>query len=662
MANRKISQFAKIAAGSVAGNDLVPVVDVSGGATDGGNRVMEIDTFRTLVGSTEASVENAVRAEDARDAAATSAAQAALFKGPKVPSRAALLADTALTYTPAQPSTVVAGDYVNTVGDRFAYEVVDEAATDFLDETDGGVKVTFPSAAIIGRKPFDSVFMGLKDSKSLDQGDRLQYAVNAAANEKVGRLDLAGGTIISERPIYGLHDAVNNPDFVDNGVPVPFSIRGIGHTNRQCYDNDVDDGATVLKFTDPAADCLIFGDGTNTSGNKAVRLADFSVIADTAGSALLVDYAPQLSKISDLFLANVGAGHGLRLRSFWSCSVEDLDIYGGSSGAEGIGLWLDNGAGTTGGGLNFIKNVTASYFEIAQRFGNPFGSNTQMRVNTLVALQGRHSKEGLNFGQGFHGKLLNTWLENNEVCDLRMADSCSGLVVEGLHNGSPSVTEGTVVFGRASGSADARRYGPASITNADGLRCPSGKGGIRRYAIADYAPLYLDQIRFDDNGDTDGTGILVDAGDKGGITLGHAVNFSALKAGRKVGNIAGNERWDLVRGAGAEMRTASGATVDMSALKSMPERMRCTTTTGASTILLPTGFADYAGYSLSTEFLKYQTANDLVLDAGTGNTIKGAQTYTIAGGAAYKGIKLVPSPVYTGTVITSIRWDVAGEW
>ena len=56
--------------------------------------------------------------------AAASAASAALYDGPWLDDVAALLADTALTYTAGQPGTVVAGDIVRTRAEGFSYEVL----------------------------------------------------------------------------------------------------------------------------------------------------------------------------------------------------------------------------------------------------------------------------------------------------------------------------------------------------------------------------------------------------------------------------------------------------------------------------------------------------------------------------------------------------------
>lgn len=82
----------------------------------------------------------ATDAETARDEAALSAAQAALYEGAWLDDVAALLADTSLTYGPGA-AHVQAGDIVRTRAEGFAYEVANPGATDHHVVTSGGVKL-----------------------------------------------------------------------------------------------------------------------------------------------------------------------------------------------------------------------------------------------------------------------------------------------------------------------------------------------------------------------------------------------------------------------------------------------------------------------------------------------------------------------------------------
>lgn len=81
------------------------------------------------------------QAQQARDEAEAAAAQAALYDGPWLDTVAALLADTTLSYTAGQPTTVADGDYVRTRAEGFSYQVAASGATDQHVTTAGGVKL-----------------------------------------------------------------------------------------------------------------------------------------------------------------------------------------------------------------------------------------------------------------------------------------------------------------------------------------------------------------------------------------------------------------------------------------------------------------------------------------------------------------------------------------
>ena len=76
MADRKISQFSELAANQTHGDDALPIVSRAGGSTAAANRLISLRTIQTLLGGTEASVENAIRAEDAAIAASGDADRA----------------------------------------------------------------------------------------------------------------------------------------------------------------------------------------------------------------------------------------------------------------------------------------------------------------------------------------------------------------------------------------------------------------------------------------------------------------------------------------------------------------------------------------------------------------------------------------------------------
>jgi len=87
-----------------------------------------------------AATAQADRAEDEADRAAEARDDAQAFDDRHRRDVPTLLADTTLTYTAAQPGTVIAGDIIRTRVEGFAYEVVASGATDQHLTTAGGVK------------------------------------------------------------------------------------------------------------------------------------------------------------------------------------------------------------------------------------------------------------------------------------------------------------------------------------------------------------------------------------------------------------------------------------------------------------------------------------------------------------------------------------------
>lgn len=100
----------------------------------------------------------------ARDIAVLSADAAALYDGPWLDTVTALLADTTLTYTAGQPTTVSAGDYVRTRAEGVSYQVAAPLATDHHVTTAGGVKLYVSTAnAFIAPRMFGAAGDGVAD-------------------------------------------------------------------------------------------------------------------------------------------------------------------------------------------------------------------------------------------------------------------------------------------------------------------------------------------------------------------------------------------------------------------------------------------------------------------------------------------------------------------
>ncbi len=129
MADRKISEFAMLSAADASNDDTFPVVRAGGGSTAAANRRMSIRSLAVRMGSTEASVENAIRAEEAaalalavplRTFSTLSAAQSAIAAGDlsSAPEGAMIwiagapvMRQSGATALPGLPGWVPAGDW-----------------------------------------------------------------------------------------------------------------------------------------------------------------------------------------------------------------------------------------------------------------------------------------------------------------------------------------------------------------------------------------------------------------------------------------------------------------------------------------------------------------------------------------------------------------------
>lgn len=500
-------------------------------------------------------------------------------------------------------------------------------------------------------KAMDGAYLGLVDSPSIDQRDTLQDAINIAAYEGAGALILPGGRIISDGPVYCFYDGTLNPDFTDLGAPIPFKLSGLGHTNRAAAGADVNVGATVLEFANLTGDGLVFG-GAAADRNRSVVLRNMAVFGGQDGALIKLNTVPQNSLLENLYVRYTGAGVALHLAGVWSSTVRCVEL-DGVAGQTGVGLWLD-GTAAGGGGMNVFDQITASYFEVGLKFGSTFSAGTLgSRANVARAVQGRYCDEGLAVLFGVELEVIGSWFEENLVCDVRASDTPNSLTLRTANFGSTAVSEGSLVLGRSTGTDDEKAHGPITLDGSSRLRC-GVPCGIRRYAHANPAAVRIENVEFLHNG---GVAISVDDDDPGGFFLGPQVDFSNLGDGLKLENASGAPAWWLSRGGVLDPAIADGTT-DLTDLVWMPQTIRCATSGGGATVLLPAAAATFKGFGLRTDFRKIQSANNLVLDAGTGNTIKGSQTYTITAGTAYKGVSLIP--VLVGG--SAIMWDVVGEW
>ena len=117
--------------------------------------------------------------------ASVSAAQAALYDGPRLNTVPSLIADTVLSYTAGPGKTVVAvGSYVTTRAEGFAYQVAASGAVDQHVTTAGGVKLY----VLPGKSGYDIRAFGAPCNGSDDDTAAINMAVMQVAVDGHGRI------------------------------------------------------------------------------------------------------------------------------------------------------------------------------------------------------------------------------------------------------------------------------------------------------------------------------------------------------------------------------------------------------------------------------------------------------------------------------------------
>ena len=548
-------------------------------------------------------------------------------------------------------ATTAAGDKLYYIGPEFpTWTAAKQGVT--KDPTITGPQ----AAAIIGRKPMDGAFFGLKDSTS-NQAAMLQSAINDAANEGIQTLELPGGNIRSDVPIYACYDATENPTFPEGATTNnSFNIVGAGGWTRQDFINTSRNNGTILEFTNTTGNGLILSNGSASNVRNA-GLSNIAVWGNTTGHLVHMDYVPQSSTIRDTFIGNLGDGVGLYLKSLWNCGFDNIDIHGSTGTPVGKGLQFDT-TGGTGGGLNQFNQVTTSYFATGQEYGSASSGAVAQRANTGFNLQGRHcTGDGINIRAGFQMTIKGLWYEDNDVAALRVSDNAQHVTIEGVYNGgSFGGSEGTIVVGRSTDSGSDNAVSGLMITNAERLLCEGNSAGLRVHGGSSHVPIVISMTSFSDNdGAEDGTAaIWIDNDAPGIITLGEGIDWGNLDADERiVSSIGGAVRWDFATGPGTQGVRA--IPTDISARSILPSAYYSETASGDRTTTIPASRTAFEGWGRDLTVAKTQTNNSAILDAGTGNTIgASSQTYTMGVGAD-QSVTLRPTD--TGT---AIKWLIVG--
>lgn len=178
-------------------DDFVPAINGALAIVGDATTQAGIATTQAGVATTQAGIATGAAADaqaSAADAQA-SATAAAMYDGQWLDTVSALIADTSLTYTAAQPSTVTAGDYVRTRAEGFAYQVAASGAVDQHITTAGGVKLY----VLAGERGYNVHSFGVlsaisTEAASLANAAIWNKAVDAAAAKGGGTIYYPAGT------------------------------------------------------------------------------------------------------------------------------------------------------------------------------------------------------------------------------------------------------------------------------------------------------------------------------------------------------------------------------------------------------------------------------------------------------------------------------------
>jgi hypothetical protein len=228
--------------GSIQAADII----VAGGTINGvlaAAAASAVDSANSATDSLNSATASATSATEA----SLSAAQAALFDGPWLDDVTTLLADTALTYTAGQPSTVAAGGYVRTRSEGFSYEVAASGAVDQHVTTAGGIKLyVLPGDSGVNITAFNPPNDGASDDTPF----------------------FLAASLVS--------NSVYVPDtgtpFKLNGLNVGFDIRIWGAGSIETSSGEVIELSTVDLAPDEGPMRIMFIEGTNQSWEELLDI------------------------------------------------------------------------------------------------------------------------------------------------------------------------------------------------------------------------------------------------------------------------------------------------------------------------------------------------------------------------------------------------------
>lgn len=506
-------------------------------------------------------------------------------------------------------------------------------------------------------KDFGAVGDGVTDDTSA-----IQAAINYVSNNRKFTLKLNGGTYYLSGNLYLIYDAVLNPAFNTNPLlGGDLSIIGEGKMHRRDFSNDTHCGS-VLSF---AANKGIIATDAGTTKTWGNRFEDFSIIGNTTGVLFDALWSPTYSVFKSLFIANISNTSNaicLRVGDTWQSTFDDIECIGDkalTTASAGSGFVFT--PSTTGAGNNKFYNITSAFFADGLVFGTDYDAAKDVPGmtnfnNTIENCQGQYCTTGLRIKHRISAtEIIGYWGELNSNADVIVSDSAKGIKFIGGYLSSSAPTLGPLVLGKNTGTAGVDKCSNITFENV-WINCGTTHGVYKYNSALDIKFEECQIVAY-------GTSafIATPSGSIGGEVSLINNNYKPLVATAEVSLVrrycdlsAGvytDTAWKL-RKADFIYSWTGPVTYDMSLWRFIPESIRANTLSGDITLLLPTGLSSSPESVVTSKIYKVASSNNLIIDAGTGKTIRGNQTMYMS--KAYTAVEL------THPTAAGAPWDISG--
>ena len=313
--------------------------------------------------------------------------------------------------------------------------------------------LTKATNSMIQGAPVNVLDYGAVGDGVTDDTAAVQAAINYAATSGSYSVHAPAGTYLVST-LYTYYHVTLNP-----GYPSTAATQGriSIHGDRRMSGSSLVQGyayyGTVFVGSHATASVFMLGDGSVSS--KTVEMRDLTVVGETTGALIDVNFVPQMSNFENLSLKNEGlAGIGLLVRGgCWSTSFRNIYITG-----IGANTWTGNCLQVETAGLCHFDNITCSYGLIGQVYGIAATSDTDIpfgEASTFTAIQSTHCVGGVRFRGGSNITINGMWVEQADsgTYDLKIDNNARQFSITGAKFTSQGLATASVMVGNDAGTS-----------------------------------------------------------------------------------------------------------------------------------------------------------------------------------------------------------------